>query len=297
MSSRLSKYGIFDSKAKIKFYRHKDEVLNNYFTKKDNFVFCKNIKDLLTVMRVPQYKPDEWHLLINSSKQTLKCALLHNANVYTNGAQPFCYCRPQYKVSFNLRQPSSQEKFGTFLLSPHHLLPVIFLVKLTRNSPLQVSFLFHPSAGVSNLFEPRAILTHKIYWRAIQRKHPTFCIKIIVISKKKRSSPEISLRFATFCTKIKIVVTEGSKKTLCGSLKIFTPAKLDKNRRKKAFTSNFSSTSAKIDRTEGFKKHSLYAHTTVSCIFSIMFDGRIISHRRLQVVHLWSIPLSLLVIQ
>ena len=122
---------------------------------------------------------------MTSFKLAFSSHLFSRVILVFNGAQPFCYCRPQYKVSFNLRQPSSQEKLGTFLLSPHHLLPVIFLVKLTRNSPPTSFFLFHPSAGVSNLFEPRAILTHKKYWRAIQRKHLTFCTKIIVICKKK----------------------------------------------------------------------------------------------------------------
>ena len=45
----------------------------------------------------------------------------------------------------------------------------------------------------------------------------SFYTKIIVISKKKkRSSPEISLRFATFGTKIKIIATESFKeRRLC----------------------------------------------------------------------------------
>ena len=47
-------------------------------------MFCKNVKGLLTAMGVPQYKPGEWRLCIrvDSSKQTLKCVLLHNASNY-----------------------------------------------------------------------------------------------------------------------------------------------------------------------------------------------------------------------
>ena len=33
-------------------------------------------------MGVPQYKPGEWRLFIDSSKQSLKCVLLHNASTY-----------------------------------------------------------------------------------------------------------------------------------------------------------------------------------------------------------------------
>ena len=39
LASRLSEHGIFDSKTKITFYRHRDEALSDYFTKEDNFVF------------------------------------------------------------------------------------------------------------------------------------------------------------------------------------------------------------------------------------------------------------------
>jgi len=59
-----------------------DEVLSDYFVKEDDFVFCKNIRGLLTAMGVPQYKPAEWCLFIDSSKQSLKCVLLHNVNTY-----------------------------------------------------------------------------------------------------------------------------------------------------------------------------------------------------------------------
>ena len=63
LASRLSEHGILDSKTKITFYRHRDETLSDYFTKEDNFVFCKNVKGLLTAMGVPQYKPGEWRRL------------------------------------------------------------------------------------------------------------------------------------------------------------------------------------------------------------------------------------------
>ena len=82
LASRLGKLGIVDSKTKITFYRHRDKALSDYFTKEDNFVFCKNVKSLLIAMRVLQYKPGEWRLFIDSSKQSLKCVLLHNASIY-----------------------------------------------------------------------------------------------------------------------------------------------------------------------------------------------------------------------
>ena len=47
-------------------------------------MFCKNVKGLLTAMGVPQYKPGEWRLIIDSSKQSLKCVLLHNESTYAD---------------------------------------------------------------------------------------------------------------------------------------------------------------------------------------------------------------------
>ena len=82
MASRLNEHGILDSKTKITFYRHRDKALSDYFTKEDNFVFCKNVKGLLRAMGVSQYKPGEWRLFRDSSKQGLKCVLLHNASTY-----------------------------------------------------------------------------------------------------------------------------------------------------------------------------------------------------------------------
>ena len=84
MASRLSEHGLLDSKIKITFYRHRDKALSDYFTKEDNFVFCKNVKGLLKAMGVPQYKPGEWRLIIDSSKQSLKCVLLHNESTYAD---------------------------------------------------------------------------------------------------------------------------------------------------------------------------------------------------------------------
>ena len=43
-ASRLSEHGILDSKTKITFYCHRDEAPSDYFTKEDNFVFCKKAK-------------------------------------------------------------------------------------------------------------------------------------------------------------------------------------------------------------------------------------------------------------
>ena len=61
IASCLSEHGILDPKTMTTTYYHRDEVLNCYFSEKDN------IGDLLTSMDVPKYKLNERQLFINSS--------------------------------------------------------------------------------------------------------------------------------------------------------------------------------------------------------------------------------------
>ncbi|KAI6648441.1 hypothetical protein LOD99_8231 [Oopsacas minuta] len=35
-------------------------------------------------MGVPQYRPEDWRLFIDSSKRSLKCVILHNGNLYVS---------------------------------------------------------------------------------------------------------------------------------------------------------------------------------------------------------------------
>ena len=47
-----------------------------------NFVFRKDIPGVLIKLCVTEYSPADWRLFIDSSKRSLKCALLHITNVY-----------------------------------------------------------------------------------------------------------------------------------------------------------------------------------------------------------------------
>ena len=84
LASRLGDHGILDSGNKITFYRDRDDLLIRFFTMEDAFVYCNNIQGLLSEMSLPEYNPDEWRLLIDSSKRSLKCVLLHNGNKFVS---------------------------------------------------------------------------------------------------------------------------------------------------------------------------------------------------------------------
>ena len=47
-------------------------------------MYCTDIAQLLHKIGVPQYEPKDWRLFIDSSKQSLKCVLLHNSNQFAS---------------------------------------------------------------------------------------------------------------------------------------------------------------------------------------------------------------------
>ena len=53
-----------------------------FFTMQDDFVYCNNIKGLLSEMGLPEQNPDKWRLFIDSYKRSLKCVLLYNGNKF-----------------------------------------------------------------------------------------------------------------------------------------------------------------------------------------------------------------------
>ena len=64
------------------YWKRKEQELLKYFTFENGLVFCNDIHHLLLDLGSPEYKPDEWRLFIDNSKQSLKCVLLHNGNKF-----------------------------------------------------------------------------------------------------------------------------------------------------------------------------------------------------------------------
>ena len=82
LASRLQEKNLLHPGTNVTFYRKKEEELLKYFTFEDGLVFCNDIHYLLLDLGLLECKPAEWRLFINSSKQSLKCALLHNGNKF-----------------------------------------------------------------------------------------------------------------------------------------------------------------------------------------------------------------------
>ncbi|KAI6649576.1 hypothetical protein LOD99_6742 [Oopsacas minuta] len=49
----------------------------------DGFVYCHDVSPLVNALGCP-YVPNDWRLFIDSSKQSLKCVLLHNGNKFSS---------------------------------------------------------------------------------------------------------------------------------------------------------------------------------------------------------------------
>ena len=53
----------------ITFYRLRDEKFLRLFEELPDFVFCIDIPGLLIKLGVSEYKPEEWRLFLDSSKE------------------------------------------------------------------------------------------------------------------------------------------------------------------------------------------------------------------------------------
>ena len=82
LAARLGEHSVLDSGTKITFYRNRDNLLLRFFSMEYNFVFCNSIPGLLAEKGLSKYNSDEWRLLIDSSKRSLKCELLHKSNKF-----------------------------------------------------------------------------------------------------------------------------------------------------------------------------------------------------------------------
>ncbi|ESO06027.1 hypothetical protein HELRODRAFT_160140 [Helobdella robusta] len=83
LASRLKK-NLLSGCARITLYRNRHQEYLQFFSEVQDLVYCTDIAQLLHHLGVPQYKPEDWRLFIDSSKRSLKCVLLHNGNQFAS---------------------------------------------------------------------------------------------------------------------------------------------------------------------------------------------------------------------
>ena len=69
-----------ESNVKISLFRNRQKDLVQFFLMEGDLVYCNDIDGLMVALRITN-NPDEWRLVIDSSKTSLKAVLLHNGNV------------------------------------------------------------------------------------------------------------------------------------------------------------------------------------------------------------------------
>ena len=72
---------MLQKETNVTFYRSREKGLLTFFETDNDLVYCCNMAELLVVMDVPQYDPNEWRLFIDSFMKSLKCMLFHNVNL------------------------------------------------------------------------------------------------------------------------------------------------------------------------------------------------------------------------
>ena len=140
LASRLKEKNLLSDSACITFYCNRHQEFLCFFFEGKDLVYCTDIAQLLHKLGVPQYEPKDWRLFIDSSKQSLKCVLLHNGNQFASVPlahlttlkekyeavkyvlEKICYdqhewliCVDLKKVNFLLGQQSSFTKYPCFL--------------------------------------------------------------------------------------------------------------------------------------------------------------------------------------
>ena len=83
LGSRLKEKNLLCPDTKFYSYRNREIDFLRYIVMEDEFVFCHDVSGLVNALGCP-YLQDEWRLFIDSSKQSLKCVLLHNGNKFSS---------------------------------------------------------------------------------------------------------------------------------------------------------------------------------------------------------------------
>jgi hypothetical protein len=79
LASRRRQWNLLKAEVRVTLFRNRHEQFEPLFKKEDSLVFCQNVDALMQEMRIT-HNAQEWRLLIDSSKLSLKAVLLHNTN-------------------------------------------------------------------------------------------------------------------------------------------------------------------------------------------------------------------------
>lgn len=79
LGSRLQERNLLTPGTSVTVYRNREAQFVQFFSSKQDLVYCNNIEGLVTSMGI-DYDANQWRLFIDSSKRSMKAVLLFNGN-------------------------------------------------------------------------------------------------------------------------------------------------------------------------------------------------------------------------
>ena len=79
LGSRLRGWNLLQKDTKVCFFHNHQEVFQDFYSEENDLMYCKKICAVIDVLDHEQ-KTTLWRLFIESSKTSLKAAILHNGN-------------------------------------------------------------------------------------------------------------------------------------------------------------------------------------------------------------------------
>lgn len=77
--SKLTRWNLLPKEIQVCVFRDRHSKFKSFFSLEDGLVFCNNLSSQMDAL-LQEYKWEEWHLLIDLSKVSLKSVLLPNRN-------------------------------------------------------------------------------------------------------------------------------------------------------------------------------------------------------------------------
>ena len=112
--SRLKEWNLLQSGVKICSFCTRQQSLAQFFSMKGGLVYCIDVGDIMQEFGYC-HRPEEWRLLIYSSKLSLKAVLLHNENMLPS--IPVGYAAHMKETYENMKNFFAVHKLRTVLLA------------------------------------------------------------------------------------------------------------------------------------------------------------------------------------
>ena len=111
LASRLKQWNLLQSGVKVCSFRTRQQSLAQFLSMKGGLVYCTDVGDIMQEFGY-SHRPEEWRLLIYSSKISLKAVLQHKENMLPSIPVGYAaYMKETYENIKNLLQCINYEQY------------------------------------------------------------------------------------------------------------------------------------------------------------------------------------------